>query len=127
MSKRDDREREQRRRQRRLRRIGLVAAALVLVVGAVVVAGSPWRSVRAQQAEAAAADAELAALKAEQAEVEREYQLATTDAEIERQAREAGMVKPGEEAFSTVPVPVDPAGLPPVWPFTGVEQALGAG
>lgn len=126
MARREDREREE--RQRRFRRIGVAVAVLVLVAGAAVVAGSPWRSVRAQDAEAAEAEAELAALKDQQADVVAQYELATTDAEIVRNAREDfGWVLPGEEAFSTVPLPVDPAGLPPVWPFTGVEQALGTG
>lgn len=114
--------------QRRVRRIGVAVAAFVLLAGAAFVAGSPWRSVRAQDAETAAAEAELAELEAQQAEVRRQHERLTTDAEIERKAREElGLVMPGEEAFSTVPVPVDPAGLPPVWPFTGVEQALGSG
>ena len=49
-----------------------------------------------------------------------------SDEEIEKEARAGGYVMPGEEAYSVLPAPVDPVGLPEVWPFTGVERALGA-
>lgn len=116
------------RRQRLLKRLGLGAAAVLLLVAVVLVAGSPLRNVRDQQAENAAAAAELAELEAEEAELMRQIAELRDEAEIERKAREElGLVRPGEEAFSYVPDPVDPAGLPPTWPFTGVEQALGSG
>lgn len=114
--------------RRRARRAGIAAAVVLLLVGVALVAGSPWRSYRDQQAEARSADAELAAIEAERAEVKAKQELLDTDAEIERKAREElGLVMPGEEPFGVVPTPVDPAGLPAVWPFTGVEQALGRG
>jgi cell division protein FtsB len=114
--------------RRRLRRVGIAAAVVLLLVGVGLVAGSPWRSYREQQAEGRTVDATLAAIEAERAEVEAKHDLLTTEAEIERKAREElGLVRPGEEAFAVVPEPVDPAGLPAVWPFTGVEQALGNG
>lgn len=117
-----------RRRQVRLKRIGVLAAVTVLLLGVGVVVASPWRSVREQGAEAAEAEERLAELKAQRAEAQRQYQELTTDEAIERKAREElGLVEPGEEAFSTVPNAVDPAGLPAQWPFTGVEAALGAG
>ena len=117
-----------RRRQIRLKRIGVLAAVTVLLLGVGVVVASPWRSVREQGAEAAEAEERLAELKAQRAEAQRQYQELTTDEAIERKAREElGLVEPGEEAFSTVPNAVDPAGLPAQWPFTGVEAALGAG
>lgn len=118
----------QQRTRRRLRRIGIAAAAVLLLVGVGLVAGSPWRSYRDQQAEAREVDARLAEIEAQRAEVKAKHDLLTTEAEIERKAREElGLVRPGEEAFAVVPEPVDPAGLPAVWPFTGVEQALGNG
>jgi cell division protein FtsB len=107
----------------------LVAGLIVtvLLAGFLVFAVFPTRTFFQQRRDAAAAEAELAKVKAERAEVQREKHRLQTDAEIARRAREElGMVEPGEEAYDILPTPVAPIGLPPGWPFTGVERVLGA-
>ena len=116
-------------RRRRLRTRGRVVAALavtVLLVGVLFVAVFPTTTLLHQRRDVAKAQAELADLQAEGANVKRQTARFNTDAEIEAQARANGMVRPGDEAFNILPTPIDPVGLPTVWPFTGVEQALGA-
>jgi cell division protein FtsB len=107
----------------------LVAGLIVTVLfaGFLVFAVFPTRTWLQQRRDTAAAEAELAKVKAERAEVERERKKLQTDEEIARRARdELGMVNPGEESYDVLPPPVEPIGLPPGWPFTGVERVLGA-
>jgi len=105
---------------------GLVVG--VLFVGVLLFGVFPTRQWFDQRRETADAEAELAAVRAERAEVAKEQERLQTPEEIERIAREDfGMVEPGEEAYNILPAPVDPIGLPEGWPFTGVERAFGAG
>ncbi|MCB0977285.1 MAG: septum formation initiator family protein [Acidimicrobiales bacterium] len=116
------------RRQRTVKRLGIGAAVLLLVACVGLVVSSPWRSGQDQRAEESRAVAERDDVRAELTATKRKVAEATTDVAIERRAREElGWVMPGEEAFAVVPAPVDPAGLPDAWPFTGVEQAIAAG
>ncbi|HRW39675.1 MAG: septum formation initiator family protein [Acidimicrobiales bacterium] len=113
-------------RARRRAMAGLVVG--VLFVGVLLFGVFPTRQWFDQRRETADAEAELAAVRAERAEVAKEQERLQTPEEIERIAREDfGMVEPGEEAYNILPAPVDPIGLPEGWPFTGVERAFGAG
>ncbi|MEO9166622.1 MAG: septum formation initiator family protein [Aquihabitans sp.] len=103
-------------------------ATVVLLVGVLFVAGAPWQTYRKQQAANAEADAELARVRAERAEVKNQIDLLDTDEEIRRRARQFfGFVAPGEELYNFLPPATEPIGLPDGWPFIGVERELGAG
>ena len=109
------------------RRILVGLAGLVLLVGVLLVAVFPTRTWWDQRAETAEAERELAEVTAERERVQRLTETLKTPEEIARLARqELGYVNPGEEAFSVLPTPVEPIGLPEGWPFTGVERAFGA-
>lgn len=103
-------------------------ATVVLLAGVLFVAGAPWQTYRNQQAANAEADAELAKVKAERADVNEQIELLDTDEEVRRRARQFfGFVAPGEELYNFLPPATDPIGLPEGWPFTGVERELGVG
>ncbi len=110
------------------RRRAIVGAAITVLLVAVLLFGIlPTQDWFDQRRETRQTEAELAEVRAEKAEVERQQQLLETDAEIERRAKEdLGMVEPGEEAYNILPAPTDPIGLPEGWPFTGVERVFGA-
>lgn len=121
-------EAERRAAQRRRRLLIGVLATLLVLAGAGFFMAAPLRSLRHQQSAAAEADAKLAAIQAEQRQVDQQRKLLETDAEVKRRARlYFGFVMPGEVAYNVVPAPADPLGLPATWPFTGVERELGAG
>ncbi len=105
----------------------MVGVALTVVfLGVLVVAVFPTRTWLDQRRDTKTAEAQLATLQSERARIAREATRLDTDEEIEKEARAGGYVMPGEEAYSVLPAAVDPVGLPEVWPFTGVERALGA-
>jgi cell division protein FtsB len=103
---------------------GLVVT--VLFVGVLVVAVFPTSTWLGQRRDTQAAEAELARIQAERARIATETKRLSTDAEIEKEARAGGYVMPGEEAYNVLPAAIGAVGLPDVWPFTGVERALGA-
>ena len=103
---------------------GLVAT--VLLVGVLFVAVFPTSTWWQQRRDTTKAKAQLSAVEAQRRQVNAEIDRLGTDAEIEAQARRNGYVKPGEESYNILPQRVAPIGLPNSWPFTGVEQALGA-
>jgi cell division protein FtsB len=104
---------------------GLVVT--VLLLGVLLFAVFPTRSWWEQRNETAAAEAELAEVRAERERVEQEQEQLLTDEEIERRAREElGYVNDGEDVYNILPAPTDPIGLPEGWPFTGVERVFGA-
>lgn len=117
---------ETRRRKVRLGARFMVGAALtVLLVGVLFVAVLPTPTFLEQRSDTARLESELSELEAERSEIQAEIDRLGTDSEIEAQARRNGYVQPGEEAYNILPTPIDPIGLPEVWPFTGVEQAMG--
>lgn len=119
---------EHRRRTRTRRRLVSGGIALALFVGVLFGTVFPTRTYLAQRTAIRRSEAQLRELRAEAAAVKAKQARLRTDAEIERRARaDFGYVKPGEEAYNILPVPTDPIGLPPGWPFTGVEQALRGG
>jgi len=101
-------------------------ALTVLLIGVLFVAVFPTSTWWNQHQDTVKAEAQLRDLEAESTRVRKATERLGTDAEIEAQARRNGYVKPGEEAYYILPQPVAPIGLPDSWPFTGVEQALGA-
>jgi cell division protein FtsB len=102
-------------------------AATVLLVGVLFVAVFPTRTYLTQRAATRRAEAQLHQVQADRARVKRETQRLDTPEEIANKARnDLGYVRPGEESFNILPTTTDPIGLPEVWPFTGVERALGA-
>ena len=93
-------------RRRGLVRSGLLAVVLVgLLFGFVY----PTRTFLDQRRATSDAQTQLELLQAENAKLAKESKLLTSDAEIERLARERyGLVKPGEKAFVIVPAPTTP-------------------
>lgn len=118
-------ERQRRAATRRRLVAGLVCT--VLLVGVLFVAVFPTRTWFAQRDATTRAEAELEQVQAERARIARETERLGTDEEIEKEARSSGYRMPNEEVINVLPVRTDPIGLPETWPFTGVEQVLGAG
>lgn len=110
----------------RRRALGGLAVTVVLL-GVAIFGVLPTTTWWQQRNDTAARQAELAEVEEQLAEVRAEQDRLETPEEIERRARdELGFVNPGEEAFSILPAPTDPIGLPDGWPFTGVERVFGA-
>jgi cell division protein FtsB len=100
----------------------LVAA--VVVIGALFLTMFPTRTWLDQRSSISASRAELAELEAEQAALEERVAALDSPEEVELIAREDyGMVRPGEEAYSILPVPAPPIEIPPGWPFTAAPPA----
>lgn len=118
-------EADRRRKVRRRARFVVGAAVSVLLLGVLIVAVLPTSTFLDQRSETERLEAELAEIGAERAALGTEIERLGTDSEIEAQARRNGYVRPGEEAYNVLPTPIDPIGLPEVWPFTGVEEAMG--
>ena len=99
--------------------------ASVLVVGFLLVAVFPTRTLLTQRSDTGKAQTELAELEASNRQLTERIAELQTDEEIERIAREEhGMVRPGEEAYAVLPRPEDPVVLPEVWPFVGAADEL---
>lgn len=101
------------------------AAVSVLLVGVLIVAVLPTSTFFEQRSTTERLEGELAEIEAERAALGADVERLGTDSEVEAQARRNGYVQPGEEAYNVLPTPIDPIGLPEVWPFTGVEEAMG--
>lgn len=97
----------------------------VLVVGFLLVAVFPTRTLLTQRSDTGKAQSQLAQLDAANRRLTQRIATLNTAEEIERIAREEhGMVKPGEEAYAVLPQPEDPVVLPEVWPFVGAADEL---
>ena len=106
------------------RLLGALVAS-VLVVGFMLVAVFPTRTLLTQRADTAEARSQLAELEASNRQLTQRVAKLGTREEIERIAREEhGMVRPGEEAYAVLPRPEDPVVLPEVWPFVGAADEL---
>jgi cell division protein FtsB len=100
-------------------------AASVVFVGFLLVGVFPTRTWLAQRDELGQREAELAAIRAEEAALEEQAETLQDPEEIERIAREEyGMVLPGEKPYRILPAPEEPVDLPDTWPFTGAEDWL---
>jgi cell division protein FtsL len=99
-AKRDAKPRRARRPSMRL------ALFLVVLVGLLFAFVYPTRTFLDQRDETNKARAQLELLQTENARLARESKQLSTDAEIERLAREKyGLVKPGERSFVVLPAP----------------------
>jgi len=91
------------RRRRRIARSALLAVALV---GLLFVFVYPTRTFLDQRHETQQAEAQLALLQGQRAQLQAQAKSLTSDAEVIRIARERyGLVKPGEIPFVILPTP----------------------
>ena len=96
-----------------------VVLALVVVVGIF-----PTRRYLSQRQAIASAQARVEGLTSTNDTLQAQVDRLQTDAEIEKQARTYGWVKPGEEPYRILPAPQDPPKVPDVWPFDQLQQRL---
>lgn len=83
-----------------------LAAAVLALVGVLMLAVFPARTLLAQRRERAQLAARVKDLSTKNARLEDQSRLLQTDAEIERLARQHyNLVRPGEEAFAILPSP----------------------
>ena len=94
--------------------------AMVVALGAY-----PARTYFDKKQEIAASEARLAQLSADNDRAQAHVDALQTDDEIEKIAREHGLVKKGEEAYHVLPPPQDPIEIPDVWPFNRLHKHLG--
>ena len=113
-----------RRRARTRRRLAGLAVSTVLVVGVLFAAGFPLRTYLTQRASTRKAEAQLREVQAERKAADDERKKLDTPEGVEKRARDLGYVKPGEQSYEILPGRTDPIGLPPGWPFTGVEEII---
>jgi cell division protein FtsB len=104
---------------RPVRRLFWPLVAVAAVLGALSLSIFPARTWLGQQQSISASRAELAELDAQVAALNERIEALDSPEEIERLAREHyNMVRPGEEAYGILPVPMRPLDVPPGWPFT---------
>jgi cell division protein FtsB len=98
------------------RRKATVRAALgsVVLIGLLFAFVYPTRTFLDQRTDTNKARAQLELLHTENAKLAREAKKLRSDSEIERRAREYGLVKPGERPYVIIPAPpaAPPAGTP---------------
>jgi cell division protein FtsL len=97
----------------------LLGLAVVVVLTAAVLLTNvfPYRKILAQQQQVADAQEQFETLRAENDRLEAEATALSTDAEIERLAREnLGYVRPGELAYVVLEPPATEVQAPPVEP-----------
>ena len=115
------------RKKRAIRRRRLVwpLLASLTVVGLLFIGVYPMRTFLAQRTSLSNASHQLDVLRDQNQQLDERIQALTTDAEVEKLARERyNLVRPGEEAYAILPAPPPPIELPAVWPFTGLAQRL---
>ena len=115
------------RTKRAIRRRRLVwpLLASLTIVGLLFIGVYPMRTFLAQRTSLSNATRQLEVLREQNQQLDERIQSLTTDAEVEKLARERyNLVRPGEEAYAILPAPPPPIELPPVWPFTGLAQRL---
>lgn len=107
----------------RWRRIAVAALVVLGVVGAL--SAMPLRGWLAQRGEIAETQAELAAVRAENEQLERRRTVLDDPAEIQRIARrEYGLVDVGEESYSILPPATAGVVLPNAWPFDVIADSV---
>jgi cell division protein FtsB len=115
------------REKRAIRRRRLVwpLLASLTVVGLLFIGVYPMRTFLAQRTSLSNATHQLDVLRDQNQQLDERIQALTTDAEVEKLARERyNLVRPGEEAYAILPAPPPPIELPAVWSFTGLAQRL---
>ena len=106
------------------RRLVWPLIATVVVIGALFLTMFPLRTWIDQRDSISASRSELAELDEELAALDDRIAALDSPEEVELIAREKyGLVFPGEEAYSLLPLPVPPIDIPPGWPFTGAPPA----
>ena len=109
---------------RSARRLLWPVVGTTVIVVALFLAMFPTRTWLDQRTAISASRAELAELDAELAALDERLEALDSPEEIEKLAREEyGMVKPGEEPYTILPLPVAPLEVPPGWPFTSSPPA----
>lgn len=100
----------QKARQRARRRGAIVraAAASVVLVGLLFAFVYPTRTFLDQRSATNKAREQLALLRSESKRLAQEAKRLNSSAEIERRAREYGLVRPGERPFVIIPAPSTP-------------------
>jgi cell division protein FtsB len=101
-------------RKARRRMFVWASAASVVLVGFLFAFVYPTRTFLDQRSDTNKARAQLSLLRSENDKLEREAKLLQSDAEIERRARQYGLVRPGERPFVIIPAPSTTA--PPAAP-----------
>ena len=89
-----------------------LAAASVVLVGLLFAFVYPTRTFLDQRSQTQKARAQLDVLQSENKRLAREAKLLQGSAEIERRAREFGLVKPGELPFVIIPAPTETTAAP---------------
>lgn len=103
--------------QRRSRMLLGLAVVVVLTAAVLLTNVFPYRKILAQQQQVADAQEQFETLRAENDRLEAEATALSTDAEIERLAREnLGYVRPGELAYVVLEPPATEVQAPPVEP-----------
>jgi len=99
----------------------LVIALLVVLVYSVF----PTRTWLDQKAQITQLENQLVSIEGANEALESRKVALSTEAEIERIARQDhGLVRPGEEAFAVLPPAPTAVRLPQAWPFTELARAL---
>ena len=94
----------------RLRRLVRIAAALLVLVAVLFLAGFPARTYIEQREALASTNERLAVLRKSNKALEARTKELHSDAAVERLAREQyNLVRPGEEAYAILPGPEAPA------------------
>jgi cell division protein FtsB len=113
--------------QRRLwARPRLLFALIPITIVVVVITALPTRQWFDNRQSIAAAESQLAEIRAANDEASASAESLQSGAELERLAREQyGYAKPGEEVYHVLPAPQDPVRVPDTWPFNALGAALG--
>ena len=113
--------------QRRLwGRPRLLFALIPITIVVVVITALPTRQWFDNRQSIAAAESQLAEIRAANDEASASAESLQSGAELERLAREQyGYAKPGEEVYHVLPAPKDPVRVPDTWPFNALGAALG--
>ena len=113
-----------RARARRRSRVLVPLVVTAALVAFLFVGVFPTRSLLAQRAAIAEAEARLETLRSANVALDERAEALRTDAEVERLAREQyGLVRPGEEAYAILPPPPPPLPVPDAWPFGALAAA----
>lgn len=104
----------------------LLVALIPITIVVVVITALPTRQWYDNRQAIAAAESQLAEIRAANEQAAATAESLRSGAELERLAREQyGYAKPGEEVYHVLPSPQDPVRVPDTWPFNALGAALG--
>ena len=102
-----------------------VLALAFLAAAGLVLLGPPVRGWWEQRSEISSARAELEAIEADNAELQRRLERIEDPEELERIARrDLGLVREGEESYTVLPPSTAGLMLPDSWPFDRLAPAM---